>query len=82
MKIKINVELPFPNEIQFYDVCKGLAKQLEEMAVKVLESGDVQYFIGTYDVHTENDDNERVGEIHITQNSRELARRMQKNEQK
>jgi hypothetical protein len=67
VKIRISVELPADNEIQFYDVCHGVSHALQAIGSKALNDGDHQQFAGTrHRVVTVNDDAEDIGEIVIS----------------
>lgn len=67
MKIVVKVELPYDNEIQFFDVCKGISEKLTELGTQALNDGDHEQFIGVHVVQAANDDERVVGTIRITQ---------------
>lgn len=68
MKIRIEVEPLYDNEIQFYDACHGVIRKLEELAREALSDGVSRAFIGqTFSVISANDDAEKIGAITITE---------------
>lgn len=67
IKLTVSVELPFDNEIQFFDVCKGTADKLNELGEQSLHDGDCEQFVGqTFHIHAANDDAEFVGTLAVT----------------
>lgn len=66
MKITVTAELPYDNEIQFHDVCKGIAAKFEELGEKAISDGEHHQFAGTrHEIVAQNDDGLTVGEIII-----------------
>lgn len=66
IKITIDARLPFDNEIQMFDVCRGIAEKLTEIGQQALDAGDCEQFVGQmFAVHTANDDDDEVGTISI-----------------
>lgn len=66
MKILIEVTLPYENEIQFFDACKGIIGKLEELAEGAIRDGKCEEYIGhTFDVVAANDDAEDIGTIRV-----------------
>jgi hypothetical protein len=66
MKITLQFEPSFDNEIRFYDACKGAITRLKELADKALDDGDYEQFLSeTYDIVEENDDAEVVGKLWV-----------------
>jgi hypothetical protein len=66
MKIRITLELPADNQIQFCDVLKGAADKLNELADKAIDDGDHRQFAGTHhEVLSDNDDRDNVGLISV-----------------
>ena len=66
MRIKMLLTIPFDNEIQFFDACKGASEKLLELGEHALSTGDCDQFIGTsHDVIAANDDAEVIGQIKV-----------------
>jgi hypothetical protein len=65
--ITVRASLPYDNEIQFFDVCKGIADKLSELGEQALSEGNFDSLLatGTFVVSAANDDNEPVGTIRI-----------------
>jgi len=63
MKITMTLTLPYDNEIQFFDACKGAIGVLETLVERALDDGDLEVLMGHHEVVTANDDAEVVGKI-------------------
>jgi hypothetical protein len=46
VRIKIEVVLPYDNEIQFFDCCKAISDCVLQLAEKAIEDGDIEQFDG------------------------------------
>lgn len=65
MKIVMTVELPYDNEIQFFDVCKGASNKLLELGQRALNEGELEKLVGRHEVIADNDDQVVVGDIEV-----------------
>jgi len=66
IKLKIDAHLPFDNEIQFCDVCNGIAEKLKELGQQAIDDGDYSQFVGqVFRIRSANDDQEEVGILRV-----------------
>jgi hypothetical protein len=65
-KIKLTIQPPVDNEMQFADALNGASNLLRELADKVMHDGDHEQFRGTHHtVHADNDDADDIGDLII-----------------
>lgn len=69
MRIIIDVQPVYDNEIRFFDACKATAKKLEELGQKALDDGDCEQFDQTDHqiIDSSDGDDEVIGSICIMQ---------------
>lgn len=71
VRIKIDVKLPFDNEIQFADACTVIADKLQAMATETLREGDHERFIDhEYPLMHIEEADEQIGTLKVTRSKK------------